>query len=193
MSDYTIGPRQNVSRAKHPTLGEGIAVRENGPAFFKADSGEVVPMKRIRMGGAGSRDGGPFRSYDIATALDGSEIELDTTHRESGDSHSRRWHSTHGAGWLVFLGKKCEQAMPMRFDPDEGRSFEMMVGSMQVGRPGALDAANKKRGKKRLELSDEDEQWITYKMINGEVLAFRRAPPPVEAAPPADRQTSLIA
>lgn len=175
------GPRQTIDRVKHPSLGEGIAVYRNGPAYFQADSGEVVMMASIGFGGCGKFGGAEYRSYVVATGLDGSSVELDTTKRDHGDRHDRRWHPHHGEGWLVKL--KSGVTWPFRFDPDEGKSFTFNVDAMAVGRPGALKARKKVKGKVP-PMSVEDEQWVTYTLANGEIVAFRREPPPVEVAAP---------
>ena len=185
----TPGPRQTVDRVCHPTLGEGIAVYHNGPAYFQADSGEVVMMRSIDIGGCGTFGGTEFRSYNVAHGLDGSRVELDTTKRAKGDSHYRRWHAMHGAGWLVQL-HGIEDCWRHRFEPDDGKPFTFDVTQMSVGRTGALDAADKKRGKSKGKMSDEDEQWFSLVCKSGEIVAFRREPPPVETAAPvvADRE-----
>ena len=72
----TPGPRQTVDRVCHPTLGEGIAVYHNGPAYFQADSGEVVMMRSIDLGGCGTFGGTEFRSYNVAHGLDGSRFRF---------------------------------------------------------------------------------------------------------------------
>lgn len=178
----TPGPRQTIDHVKHPTLGEGIAVYNNGPAYYQSNAGEVVMMRAIG-GGCGTFGGAEYRSYITAFTPTGERVELDTTHRAKGDTHYRRWHSMHGEGWLVHQ-HDVKDCWRHRFEPDDGKVFTFDVKRMAVGRPGALDAADKVRGKKRGHLSDEDERWFTFTLASGEVVAFRREPPPVEAAAP---------
>lgn len=200
--EHTIGPRQTVDRACHPTLGEGRAVYDNGPAFFVPDAGEPVAMAKIDLGGASSE---PRRSYIVARTLDGQRIEMETTDRESGDRHCRRWHPTHGAGWLVMLGRRMDRACPMRFDPDDGRPFEMIVHVMAVGRPAFAALAFTKRREKAYKNRDpEEDNWTTYTLASGETVAFRYEAPasssvaqvaatPASAALPTRETSTLMA
>lgn len=179
-TEYIIGPRQTVDRALHPTLGEGRAVYDNGPALFIPDAGEPVPMRSIDLGGASSE---PHRSWLVARTLDGQRIEMETTDRARGDRHSRRWHPMHGAGWLVLLGRKMDRACPMRFDPDDGRPFEMIVHVMAVGRPAfAATAFTKRREKAYKNRDPEEDHWTTYTLASGETVAFRYAAPSSDVA-----------
>ncbi len=186
----TPGPRQTVNRAIHPTLGPGIAVSDNGPAFFLADSGEVLHSRSIGLGGASSD---PRRSWVSITVDDGTVIELDTTDQPRGDTHRRYWHPMHGAGWLVMLSRKVERAIAMRFDPDEGRPFEMIVHVLQVGTPDYARRSDRARTK-AVKMTDEEQCWATYTLASGETIAFRDEPPPSAAtstpAPTAETPTS---
>ena len=195
MHAFTPGPRQTVDHAKHPTLGEGRAVYENGPAFFLPDVGEPVALRKIGLGGVSSA---PRRSYLTAHALDGTVVELETTDREHGDHHFRRWSPLHGAGWLVSLGRKVDRACAMRFDPDEGKPFEFIVHSMCVGRPAyaaeiVKDMRRKNPGtKKRPPTPEEDTHWVTYGLADESVIAFRDGAPDTstDVAPSAPIATS---
>jgi len=121
-------PRQTVDRCAHPTLGEGRAVYDNGPAFFVADSGEVVPMARIGGGGCG-----PEGSYRYGVTADGEHIRLDTTKRPRGDWHTRAETSFGQRGWLVYVAGASRGVY--RWEPDDGAPVEMTVHTMHVGTP----------------------------------------------------------
>ena len=170
---FTIGPRQTVDRASHPTLGEGRAVYGNGPAFFLPDVGEPVAAQRIGLGGASSK---PSRSWITMTTPDGVTVELDTTKRESGDHHRRAWHPHHGAGWFVMLGRNVPKAIAARFDPDDGKPFEILIEVMSVGTPEYAKRSARARTR-AIKMTPEEEQWKTYELTNGETIAFRDYPP----------------
>ncbi len=189
MTDMQPGHRQTVDRALHPTLGEGIAVYENGPAFFQSDAGQVERMAKIGLGGSGSNG-----SYLVARTTGGDRIELKTTKRQRGDHHCRRWSPIFGDGWLVLESTPHGERlgyMPARFDADSGTVVRFKVTVMHVNRP-AFYKANAK--KKKPMLDPEEEQWTTYVSKDGETLIFRNtAPPEAPAAPPAETsQTSLF-
>lgn len=137
------GPRQTVSRVRHPYRGEGIAVEGNGPSFFKAE------VERL-------------------------------TH---GDLHSRMWSPLLGSGWMGYLMGKGE-AFRNRFDGDDGRVTELNVSVMSTGTP---EYVKKNARKSRyVEPAPEEEQWITFEMRDGSVMAFRRGEKPETiASPPA--------
>ena len=122
-----IGERQTVQRAKHPTLGEGRLVYDNGPAFFIADSGEVEKYDAAGWAGCGV-------SGSRAYAQRGSErFELDTTDREKGPSHERVVTHDGRPGWLVRWSdatSKRERFHWERFEPDGGKrvSLPMLDG-----------------------------------------------------------------
>ncbi len=130
-----IGSRQTVDRAKHPTLGEGRLVHQNGPAFFLADSGEWCSLTNVRWGGwSAARDGKPERSYHRASQ-DGSPIELEITGRERGDTHRRIFSPMIGAAWLVNLGVAPERRAIANVEPDGGKPFEIVWYQWWVGLP----------------------------------------------------------
>ncbi len=189
MSDIKPGPRQTVDRALHPTLGEGIAVYENGPAFFQADSGEVQHMAKLGLGGAGNNG-----SYLVARTTGGERIELNTTKRQRGEHHSHRWSPIFGDGWLVLESSPPGDRLgyiPARFDAHGGAVVRFKVTVMHVNRP-AFYAANSK--KKKPMVDPEEEQWTTYVSKDGETLIFRNSAP-LEApeSPPAETaQPSLF-
>lgn len=160
--EHTIGPRQTVDRACHPTLGEGRAVYDNGPAFFLPDVGEPVAMRSI--GGGGSQSKPTRRSWLTARAIDGRAIELDTTDRARGERHYRRWHPTHGPGWYVSGGKMGHD----RWESDNGTTLPLEWSECRVGRP--------RKGKTKEEKA-EDDHWWTVTLRSGEVFSYRSEAP----------------
>ena len=171
---FTIGPRQTVDRASHPTLGEGRAVYDNGPAFFQPDVGDPVAALSIGLGGWSSKP--VARSWITMTTPDGVTVDLDTTKRESGDHHRRAWHPHHGAGWFVMLGRNVPKAIAARFDPDDGKPFEILIEVMSVGTPEYAKRSARARTR-AIKMTPEEEQWKTYELTNGETIAFRDYPP----------------
>lgn len=163
MQPFTPGPRQTVARAKHPTLGEGRAVYDNGPAFFLPDDGEPVALRKIDLGG--SRSGPPRYNYLVAHTLTGERIELETTGRPGGEHHYRRWHPTHGEGWYVGGAKTGHD----RWESDAGPTIPLVWSELKVGRPG-------KKGKSKADKA-EDDQWWTVVLTSGEVFCYRSASP----------------
>jgi hypothetical protein len=130
VADPIIGERQTVSRAKHPTLGEGRAVYRNGPAFFVADSGDVVAYQKIDMGRCGVSG-----SFLRARAADGEKVELEVTKRDSGKTHERVVTEDGRPGWLVWwfdeFGTWCNV-----FEPnDGGEPLKFGATYAHVGRP----------------------------------------------------------
>lgn len=182
----TPGPRQTIDRACHPTLGEGIAVYDNGDAFFQPDGGEPVPMRAIGFGGSGSK---PRRSYLWAVTTSGERVELETTGRQGGEVHRRRWSPIFGPGWLVDLPSVPLPAKygpadyarwhasvgRMRFDPDEGESISFSWTEARVGRLG-------KKPRRKADIADA-ENWWTFGSFE-----FRKEPPP-DPAPKAEDKT----
>lgn len=127
----TPGPRQTIDRARHPVLGEGIAVYRNGPAYFQPDGGEPVPMKSIDVGGVSTRP--VKRTWLVAYTEAGERIELDTTDRQRGDRHFYCARTPHGPGWMVHVGNRVTQFPLYRFEPDNGAEpVEMQVHAMRV-------------------------------------------------------------
>lgn len=107
--------RQTHQRCKHPTLGEGVAIYDNGPARFVADSGEEVDFARITLGGCSSV--GPMKSWVTAVTTDGLHDVLDTSDRKRGERHQRIVTIDGRAGWLVDIPAKGRSFLA-RFDPD---------------------------------------------------------------------------
>lgn len=179
MSDHpVIGPRQTVDRAKHPTLGEGRAVYDNGDAWFIPDEGEPVRMKWIGLGGASSN---PRRSYKCAETLSGEQIDLETTDRAHGDRHHRRWHPIHGDGWMVGIGGSSwtKGGPTERWEGDNGTVIPMRVECMKVGKPEDWNGRRGIDGNRKKSRPAEHEHWITYEIDGGETFVFRRASPEV--------------
>lgn len=116
----TIGERQTVQRAKHPTLGEGRLVHDNGPAFFVADSGEVEHYKSA------------FCSQ--AWLKDGREIKFDTKGYPNAKSHQRIVRLSDGKpGWLSCWFDDFRTWCHV-FEPDDGSDpFKFPVHQAWVG------------------------------------------------------------
>ncbi len=172
MTTPTPGPRQTIDRACHPTLGEGVAVYDHGPAFFRADSGEVVPMRKI--GGGAGVDG----SWLNAVTETGERLRLDTTKREHGTQWERAVGQMHGPGWLGQGGKKhpTARAQFCRFEPDAGPSVEFWMSAIWVGLP-KHDPFTKKLSKRQEKAIWEDRRgcrWVTIKTIDGSMFVYVR-------------------
>ena len=192
---------QTVDRSKHPTLGEGIAVYDNGPAFFKPDVGEAVPMRTIGFGGSTSD---PRRSWLVAVTADGKRVELETGDRPSGECHVHCWSPLFGPGWRVteaipaYPGASASAAAKARwdaslgwtrFEPDDGSPpirwqwDSVHVGRLEGERPRVLKGA-----KERSPDLVEWDRWRTFGRFE-----FRdEAPPPSPAeAPPAQLELAM--
>jgi hypothetical protein len=166
--DLQPGDRQTVDRAKHPTFGEGIAVYDNGPAWFRADTGEVETFKRISFGGCGV-DGSRLH----AVRQSGERIDLDTTKRQAGDRHARIMTNSRVRGWLVqiarLIDEPCTPFIRERFEPDGGTPVKMHVVVLQRGTPGALNRHERRKPKRFL---PEEEHWITYTLSDKTDFVF---------------------
>lgn len=113
MTTPVIGERQKVTRVRHPELGEGRAIYQHGPAFFIADSGQVVHFEQIDLGGASQT-----RSWVVAR-VGGVRLELDKVGRDHSKTHERVVTEDGRPGWLVWwfdeFGHWCNV-----FEPDDG-------------------------------------------------------------------------
>lgn len=130
MSEPTIGERQKVTRARHPSLGEGRAVYQNGPAFFIADSGHVVHFEQLDVGGASQT-----RSWLVARLPGGDRLEIDEVGRDHSKTHERIVSEDGRPGWLVWwfdeFGTWCNV-----FEPDDGgESLKFGATFAHVGHP----------------------------------------------------------
>lgn len=156
MNQLVPGDRQTVDRAKHPTLGEGIAVYDNGPAFFRADTGKVERYVRLGLGGFGT-GGSWLRAVDAV----GNETRLDTTGREDGDSHWRAMTYEKVRGWLVQVSKPV---LHWRWEPDGGAPVVLEFSLMKVGPPGALEKQARRKGRREL---PHELHWFTWTTRGG--------------------------
>ena len=197
----TPGPRQTVDRCCHPTLGEGVVVYDNGPAFFKADTGEIVPLRSASFGGSTSV---PRRSWIVATLPDGKRVELEDEDRPSGERHVHCWSPLFGPGWrvsesvLAYPGdgaSKAEKARWdasigwVRFEPDDGSpAIRWQWESVRVGRLEGERPLVLKGAKERAPELIEWHRWRTFGRFE-----FRdEAPPPSPAeAPPAQLELAM--
>lgn len=144
MSDIQIGERQTVDRAKHPTLGEGRLVYDNGPCFFIADTGETERFRQ--WGGCGSRG---KTSYVTVIRPNGSGVDLDTTNRESGKKH-QRVVSLEGnrPGWMSSWFDEFHTYCHV-FEPDDGGApLKFAVHQLWVG--GEKDNGNPPKSREHL-------------------------------------------
>lgn len=146
------GPRQTVDQCKHPDLGEGLVVYDNGPAWFQSASGEREEYKSCGGGGAGQSG-----SWLRAVTKLGKSIRLDTTNRLSGDSHRRASFDFFGPGWLVICISEWNRAgWKHRFEADSGMKHELQVVVLAVAdQKGALP------GRMSMELVDGSKLFYT--------------------------------
>lgn len=164
-NEPTIGPRQTVDRCIHPQLGPGRAIFNNGPAFFIADSGEVVPMRDIGGGGAGTAASSRGRySYLAARQLDGTTVELSDLDLQGGDRHHRVYAHDGRPGWLVNVACPIEWAASVRewryrFEADDGAVVEMRPHEIFVG-------LKRRRGKAKTPANEE--HWLTLAWKGGQ-------------------------
>jgi hypothetical protein len=114
-----VTDRQTHQRCKHPTLGEGVAIYDNGPARFVADSGETVAYSEIGWGGYSAH--GPMKSWLIAVDVNG-RTNLDTSDQKRGERHRRIATMEGRRGWLVEL--QVTRGWLSRFEPDDGAEPE---------------------------------------------------------------------
>jgi hypothetical protein len=174
MTYPTPGPRQTIDRACHPTLGEGVAVYDNGPAYFRADSGEVVPMRKVDFGGVCVTEG----SWLNAVTEAGKSVKLDTTKREHGTRWDRVVGQMHGHGWLGRGGKKhpTSRAQFCRFEPDAGPAFDFWMSAIWVGLPKHDTLTRRLGAKKEKAVWEErkDCRWVTIKTIDGSMFVYMR-------------------
>jgi len=163
------GDRQTVEWVLHPQRGEGVFVHDNGPSFFRPDGGEPVAMTSA---GSGARTGSG--SYRLLVDPEHGTVEAKVL--KHGDLHSRKWSPLLGAGWLVYLN---QPRWGMRFDADDGRTMSSSMTRMSRGTPSYVERSS--RTSKVLKETPEERLWITLKMRDGTVLAFRDSAP-AEAA-----------
>lgn len=128
-SEPTIGERQRVTRAKHPLLGDGRAVYQNGPAFFLADAGPVVQFESLDIGGASQT-----RSWLVGRLAGGERVELDKIGSDHGKTHERIVTEDGRPGWLVWwfdeFGTWCNV-----FEGDDGSLVKFAATYAHVGHP----------------------------------------------------------
>ena len=111
-----MSDRQTHQRCRHPTLGEGVAIYDNGPARFVADSGATVTYSAIEWGGCSTH--GPMKSWLIAVDADGNRTDLDKTGQKRSERHYRVATLEGRRGWLVDL--QVTRGWLSRFEPDDG-------------------------------------------------------------------------
>lgn len=130
MTEPAIGARQTVGRVRHPSLGEGRVVYENGPAFFIADSGEVVEFTKVGLGGANATS-----SWLVGHLLDGGRVDLEQRGRDHGKRHERIVTEDGRAGWLVSWFDDFQTWCNV-FEPDDGAEpLKFSAGYAHIGHP----------------------------------------------------------
>jgi hypothetical protein len=171
------GPHQYVCRVRHPQRGDGVAVYRHGPSFFQPDGASPIAM-RVRAGGY--RAGlGPFVVLD-----DPDHGRVEAKELERGERHDRMWSPLLGLGWLV---NERTDAWSFRFEGDDGRVTRFNVNHLAVGTTDYNLRQNRTRSRV-IEMTPEEERWLTYGLTDGTSLALRKdgAPPPADAPAPAD-------
>mgnify|MGYP003558426350 FL=1 len=152
----TIGKRQTVDRAKHPTLGEGVAVYDNGPAFFRSDAGSVERYTRLGFGSCGV--GG---SWLRAITVGGAEVRLDVTGRVHGDRHWRIMTYGKARGWMVQVAKPV---LHWRWEPDGGTPIAFEFDIMRAGTPGAMKRQVRRKNFREMPY---EQYWSTFTARDG--------------------------
>jgi hypothetical protein len=83
-----------------------------------------------------------------------------------GEVYHREFSPELGIGWMVTLPD-----WTYRFEADSGTTIEFRVAGLRNGRPD------------RLLLDGTDEiNWMTYTLVDGSEMVFRRDGPPPEGA-----------
>lgn len=179
-----IGERQTVQHAKHPTLGEGRLVYDNGPAFFIADSGEVEQYDSAGWASVGI-DGS--RDYACKGSI---RFELDTTGRKCGASHMRIVTRDGRPGWLVTWDddvSRRERFIWDRFEPDDGGDpITMMNTGWWLGEAKHYGVSSKKVS------IEARKPWVTKGSIGGHHFTFRRESDPAPPEKPARKKAEQV-
>ncbi len=188
-TELSAGPRQTITRVRHPQRGDGIAVHRNGASFFQPDGGEPIAMP-VHSGGGSSR---PERSWMVLADPDHGRVEADKIKpaHPRDEHHERKWNNILGLGWLV-----SGPEFAMRFDADTGVVTDLGSWRMVAcGTPEYVRRSDKAKSK-HVEPTDEEKLWRTYVFADGTILGFRSdAAPPVASteAPAVDpRQLGLF-
>lgn len=165
-----IGARQTVDIVELAPWGRGRLVWKNGPAFFLADSGEIVELEKVGAGGARSNPAMSWRG--VWEHKDGGMKEAVVI--EPGEDHSRWFSPLFGDGWLVFAADYKN----VRFESHEGEvklRFELL--ELCVGRP-EYRMKMMRSATRMPKIDDPDEMnWSTYRTKDGTLLTFRRGGP----------------
>lgn len=174
ITDPDAGLRQTVERLRHPTIGEVVAVYDNGPSYLRTADGSRVDVLSIGCGGASSARGtAPARSWRVVRHADGSRVEADIITR--GDSHRRTSSPLLGMGWMVWLA----EGFLMRWEGDDGRVIPLDVVTLQAGDAAYIAESarvdkSRKRDKVWPKLEGEAARWMRLTMRDGTSMDFRR-------------------
>lgn len=168
ITDADAGTRQTVERLRHPTLGEVVAVYDNGPSYLRTTDGSRVDVFNIGCGGAS-----PARSWRVVRHADGSRVEADIITR--GDAHRRTSSPLLGMGWMVWLA----EGFLMRWEGDDGRVIPLDVVTLQAGDAAYIAESarvdkSRKRDKTWPKLEGEAARWMRLTMRDGTSMDFRR-------------------
>lgn len=184
MSALIQGPRQCICRVVHPQRGEGDAVYQHGPSFFRPLDGAPIAMP-VRSGGCSTTRG----EWMVLDDPDHGRVEA--TLVTQGERHERMWSPLLGAGWLV--SEIVPEAWRFRFEADDGRVVRFSVNQLAVGTPDYVQRSARKRSR-WIEPTPEEASWRTYGLVDGSTMALRKeGPPPADAAAPeaSAKQASL--
>ena len=168
ITDPDAGPRQTVERLRHPTLGEVVAVYDNGPSYLRTADGSRVDVLSIGCGGASSG-----RSWRAVRHADGSRVEADIITR--GDAHRRTSSPLLGMGWMVWRA----EGFLMRWEGDDDRALPLDVRVLQAGDAAYIAESarvdkSRKRDKVWPKLEGEAARWMRLTMRDGTSMDFRR-------------------
>lgn len=181
MADPIIRERQTVARVQHPTLGEGRAIHRNGPAFFIADSGEVVEFTRMGLGGASS--GPPPRSWLVGHLPDGERVDLEQYGRDHGKAHERIVTEDGRPGWLVWWFDDFKTWCNV-FEPDDGgEPVKFAANYAHVGHP---------KDKKKTKLPAARAHFMTLGRGTFAFVYSREGDTPKAAAEKQSKQLDLL-
>jgi hypothetical protein len=94
------------------------------------------------------------------------EREMDTKKKQRRD---RMVHAALGPGVLIW-----ESGMDMCFQPDDGKPWNFKWAALETGTP---DYVKRSKRRKNLEMTTEEEKWMTIQTQTGETIALRKEDP----------------
>ena len=161
--EFQPGPRQTVDFVFFEPYGPGRLVWDNGPAMFLPAVGAPVPLLDVGLVGYTRNAAGDWAGQrPVHTAQGTFFVDVLT----KGEAYHREFSPKLGIGWMVTLPDWM-----YRFEADSGTTVEFQVAGLRNGRPD------------RLLLDGTDEiNWMTYTLVDGSEMVFRRHGPPPEGA-----------